>query len=123
MSFPFSISAVLQLPLVPGQTPVSLPFSDSDTGAASEISVLSLSGSGTKSVDLGTVSDYKLLIISQDADSEGDAVTIKFDGASVGNIQISPGGFIIIANPTAQTAPTISIVHTADAVVRLWALG
>lgn len=86
-------------------------------------------GTGTKTLDLGPFSpsaaDLKLLIIFQEVpeETEGGVVSVTIDNAADPAHLISPGGFIIVSNPTAQDTPIIELAWSDDATVRVWAYG
>lgn len=123
---PYSFSGALTLPVDVGQPNADRVFSGAGNFTSQEIGILNLSGSGSKSVDLGTIpgAGLKALLIKVDAGQGLSPVNVKINGSSTGQIEISPGGFVVISNPNPVAGITqLDLVYTSAATVRITALG
>ncbi len=125
MTTPYSIAASLNLPgdtTLPAQ-PIPAIISGFFTSEAS--AVLNLTGSGTKSVDMGTVGSpgAKVLLVKVDPGVSVSPVQITLDEADT-PFELSAGGFFLYANPTPAVGITsLDVAHTTACVVRVWVLG
>lgn len=128
MGTPFTFSGTLSYPPDQGVPAVPLPFGANgqfDSGAAGM--PLTLTGSGTKDVDLGTIpgAGLKALLIEVDLASPTPGSTpapifVRLNGAgAAGQTEISPGGFMALGSPTPAAGITaITIAYASD--VRVW---
>jgi hypothetical protein len=127
MGTPFSFNGALNLPGDPSLPPEPIPFNLSAAFESEVKNRLVLTGSGTKVVSLGTItsSGAKFIGIKVDTGQGAQAILVQFNGGGApGELEISPGGFIIIANPSPQAGVTeLSIVYTSNVTVNIWALG
>jgi hypothetical protein len=123
MSAPWSILATLNFPGAPSLPAQGVPANVTGAFDQNAIAEFDLVGTGTKVVGNLPSSGAKALLIHLEAGVGVAPVLVTLNGANM-PIEISSGGFIIIANP-APTAgvTTISIAHTAACTVRVWALG
>lgn len=127
MSSPVSISGKTSFSPGRGAPVVDLPFGAAlqyDSKADDE---LVLTGSGTRALDLGTVSSagLKLLIIELDAASPTQGGTpepifVRLNGAgATGQEEIAPGGGKALWSPNPVAGITaVTIVYSADVRVR-----
>lgn len=128
MSTPFSVELKVMAPPVAGQPDCSVPFSFVAAYDHRACYRLEFTGSGTKSLDLGTLgpTGAKLLIITVDADASPAAqpVLVAINSATPG-VEVSPGGFMSVASPkpTAAGALTIGLTHTTSAKMNVWVFG
>lgn len=70
-----------------------------------------LSGSGTKVVDVPT--NAKMILVFY----EQGTVALTLD-LGTDTLTLHQGGMFLVADPSASTTPSLSLVHTAAAVVR-----
>lgn len=123
---PFSFSGSLVMPPDTGQPNATISFSGSGSFKSRADSVLNLEGSGSVSISFGTTpaEGAKAILIEVDTNSTGEPVLVTVNGANEGDIEISPGGFMVISNPVPVAGITsLAIAHTTDNVVRVWVLG
>lgn len=124
-----TISGSLALPPDTGQPQCTIPFSVTQNFVGREASVLNLTGSGTKSVDFGTIASpgVKGMLIEVDPDSSGSLapINVQINGAGApGSVEIAPGGFWAYANPNPVSGiVSLDIAYTTAACVRIWLLG
>lgn len=126
MSTPFSLEAKLLLPPDVGLPPDPIALAVSNQFDSEADFVFQLTGSGTKSVDLGSIASpgIKGLLIKVDSSATASPIVVKINGSSTGGIEISPGGGIGYASPSPQAGITqLDIVYTTAVTVRIWALG
>jgi hypothetical protein len=130
MAAPLQLTADLFAPVpssVPAQHVPPFPLLLSASFEHEHRDRLLFTGSSGRSISLGTMApggaDFKLLVIYQEYTDIAEAITVTLNEASAGAFTIAPGGFIIVANPVAQTTPDIGVIWTADAVVRVYAYG
>jgi hypothetical protein len=123
---PYTLSGTLSFPPDTGQPVVPLPFSASGNFTSKEEALLNLSGSGTKSVDVGTIpgAGAKAIMIKVDAGTGLSPIMVKVNGSATGVIEVSPGGFVVISNPNPVAGITqLDIVYASAATVRITLLG
>ena len=125
MPIPFSAQAVLNLPGGPNlpNDPVQAQVSQN---FESQVELrLSLTGSGTKAVDVGSIGapGAKMMFLMVEASTAGGSVVIRLNGEVTGGVQVSAGGFFMVASPTPTAGITeVDIVYTSSVTVRLWLL-
>ncbi len=126
MSTPYSVSGAFSYP-----ADASLPADAiALTGAGSfdheASAVLKLTGTGTKTVDMGTIpsAGAKALLVKVDANSvPGLTVLVAINGGTQ-PVEIAAGGFLFLSNPVpASGVATVSLTHSGSCTVRVWALG
>lgn len=121
MSKAFSLSGSLNYPPDSGQPAAARAFSQSGTFTSKAEKELVLVGAGTQVVDFGTVAKAKAVQVEVRADSNAPVGLIFNGGAE--QIEVSPGGFLVVGSPTPSTGITaLSIVHTDDANVDVYIL-
>lgn len=122
---PFSITGALSFPPDEGQSPVPVQLNLSGVFTQVADQRLVMVGSGTQAVSFGTIATpgVKAMLIEYDAAGGSAAVNVRFNGGT-DDIELKPGGFILYGNPApANGITSISLAHTADAVVRVRLLG
>ncbi len=123
---PYTLSGSLSFPPDTGQPVVPLPFSASGNFTSKSEELLNLTGSGTKSVDVGTVpgAGAKAILIKMDPGQGLSPIMVKVNGSSTGQIEVSPGGFVVISNPNPVAGITsLDIIYASAATVRITVLG
>ena len=128
---PFTSAVSLTYPPDDGAADVSRSNSVSGTYQHEAGGRFVLTGAGTQTVDFGSISTVGAKVIHIEVEpvaAGGTAapVNIQFNGAGApGNIEISQGGHIEIANPVPSAGGILSmdIVHTQDACVTVRILG
>jgi hypothetical protein len=123
---PFSLNGTLTIPSDLGQPNVALLFAASGQFTSKEETVLNLTGSGTKTVSFGSIpgAGAKVVLIKVDAATGLQPVLVKINSSSSGEIEIAPGGFAVICNPTPSAGVTaIDILYTSANTVRVTLLG
>jgi hypothetical protein len=132
MPTPFTLAGTLQVPPDAGQPNAPISFGVSGQFNSNLETVLTLLGTGTKELDLGTIPDAGLrgLLIKVDATgptpgTPPNPVLIRLNGAgAAGEEEISPGGFKALGSPNPVAGiTTITIIYTSDVRVRVWAYG
>lgn len=132
MSTPFTISGNMAFPPDAGLPVMPLPLAingqyDNEGGGAP----LTLIGSGTFTVDLGTVLSLgvkglmiKVDKVSPTPNSTPGPVNLRFNGGGAqGQLELSPGGGLIYGNPDPVAGITALVVaYTTDVRLRVWAL-
>lgn len=126
MAIPFSLQAILNFPGGPGlpNDPISASVSSSFESQAEFR--LSLTGSGSHTMDLGTLGapGVKGLLVMVESSTTAAPVTVLLNGSVTGGTEISPGGFLLVGNPSPVAGITgVELVHTTAVTVRVWALG
>lgn len=127
MASPLKAKLTLDFPPIPGQAVSSLPFlfTASYTNEAKE--VLNLSTPGTTTLSLGAMApagaQFSALLITQDALTDAEDVSIEFNDATAGAFVVPPGGFVFIGGPTGQDTPSIKVTNSVAAIVRVFAFG
>lgn len=124
MAISFSLEAILGLPGGPnlGADDISVKLASVFDHQAEFR--LALTGTGTKTVDLGTIDSpgVKALLVYVETGT-GAPITIQFDGSSSGGIELSPGGFVAMANPVPVAGVLqLDVTYTTANKVRIWAL-
>lgn len=125
MSTPFALAATLQLPGDSGLPADNIPFNASLQFTSLSKEVLNLSGSGTKSVGMGSISAPGALgiFIKVDPNSGGQPIQVVVNSSATPT-EVSPGGCLLYVNPAPVSGiTTISITYAASCVVRVWVLG
>jgi hypothetical protein len=125
----FTYAGVLSYPMDQGISPCEIPINFAGTFEHEAKGTLKLVGSGTQSVDFGSlISDgAKVIQIEYDADVSpaSQPVYLQFNGAGApGQVELTSGSFFSYGN-RAPSAGILSmdIVHAADAVLRVRILG
>ena len=127
MSTPYTAQGILTYPPDDGES--AAPRSATVSSQYDELACgkLQLVGADTHSVGFGTIETTGAKAIQIEVDSTAGApVLAQFNGGGAsGEIEISAGGFIIIASPSPTAAGVLSIdlVHTVDALVWVRILG
>lgn len=122
-SVPFTFTGALNLPADDSLPADPIPFNLSAVFDQKANYELKLTGAGTKVVDLGTIDTpgVKYLAVKVDPGTGILPLTIQLNG--VGSIELSAGGFIILASPAPVAGTTtLSITYTGPATVKVWAL-
>jgi len=120
---PFSVLGTLTFPPDEGQQQVSLAFGLSNQFTSVLDMRLALTGAGTTVVPFGSVATAKLLLVEFEAASGAAPINLLINGGT-DEIELSPGGLLLLASPTPQSGVAgLSIVRTTDAVVRVRLLG
>lgn len=125
MAIPFSAQAVLNLPGGPALPNDPVQAQVSQTFESQVELRLSLTGSGTKAVDMGSIGSpgIKLLFVMVEASSTAAPVSVRLNGSGTGGAEVSAGGFMMVGSPSPVTGITqIDLVYTTSVTVRLWAL-
>lgn len=123
MSTPWSALATLNFPGEPSLPADAVPASVSGVFDSEATAVFKLTGSGTKVVGNVPSAGVKALLIKVDPGTGVLPILVTLNAASA-PLEISAGGFILIANPNPTAGVTaISIAYTAACTVRVWALG
>lgn len=127
MSTPFSFTGALNLPGDPTLPPEPIPFNFSSAFDSEVKNRLTLTGSGTKVINFGTIgnSGVKYLAVKVETGQTAAPVQLQFNGGGAsGEVEVSPGGFVIVASPSpAAGISALSIIYTANTTVNIWALG
>ncbi len=122
---PLVIQGTASFPPDEGQTPVPVQFGYSGQYASVVDSKLNMVGSGTQVVPFGTIASpgAKAVLIEFELAQGAAPIQLKFNG-SADSIELSPGGTFLLTSPAPATGITVlSIVHTADATVRVRIFG
>jgi hypothetical protein len=122
---PFTFNGTL---LIPGdaslpQDPV--PFNMTSQFASENKQVLNLVGTGSKAIPFGTVTSVGLtgLLLKVDPNPTGQPILVTLNG-SLTPVEISPGGFLVLASPAPVAGVTaITVAWTSTNIVRIWGLG
>ena len=125
MSTSFTLAGQLNYPPDSGQPAADRAFSITGSFDAKSVVELVLTGSGTHVVNFGSIISpgAAAILIKHDAASGGSPVQLRFNG-STDDIEVASGGFIAYSSPVPAAGITaLSIVHTANARVRIWILG
>jgi hypothetical protein len=127
MATPFTLSGTLSLPPDQGEPIVAIPFRGSGFFESKVDLELKLAGSGTRDVDLGTIGapGAKALVIEVDPSATAAPVGVRINGAGApGELEVSPGGFLVYSNPAPQAGVTgLTLVHATEVRVRIRVLG
>jgi hypothetical protein len=120
---PFTVQGTLLFPPDEGQAQVSIPFGLSNQFTSVLDTRLNMTGAGTTAVPFGSVANAKLLLVEYEAAAGAAAINLNVNGGT-DDLEISPGGMLLLASPTPQAGwASLSIVRTTDAVVRVRLLG
>lgn len=123
MSTPWSILATLNFPGAPTLPADAIPANVSGAFDQKATAEFDLTGAGTKVVGNIPSAGAKALLITLDAGVGVAPVLIVLNG-SLTPVEISAGGFLLLANPNPTAGVTaISITHTGTCTVHVWALG
>jgi hypothetical protein len=123
MSLAFEISGTFKYPLEAGADLSTVTFAQAGSSSNKAAFQFSLTGSGSQSVDLGTIAGVKALLIEVGTGIGAQPVGVKVNG-SADAIEISPGGFMVLSSPSPSTGITqLDIDYTSDISVNLVALG
>ncbi len=128
MSTPFSVEVKILAPPTAGQPDCAVPVAFSAAYEHRTCYRLEFTGSGTKSLDLGTLgpAGAKFLMITVDPDPSPSAqpVTVALDGC-VPAVEVSQGGFLALASPkpTAAGVLELDITHATSAKLNVWVFG
>lgn len=122
---PFAFTGSLQLAADQSLPQDPIPFNFAAQFVALQESQYNFTGSGSKTVDFGSISapGAKGLLIRYDA-QQGAAAVLCTINSGTQPVEISPGGFFIWFNPNPSTGlTTLAIAYTAAAQLRVWLLG
>jgi hypothetical protein len=122
---PLVVQGTVSFPPDEGQQAVPVSFGYSGSYTQILDSRMALTGAGTTSVPFGGIGSpgVKFALLEYEADPVAAAVTVKFNGSADG-IELQPGGLFLYANPAPGTSITaISLIRTADAVIRVRLFG
>lgn len=120
---PFTVQGTLVIPPDEGATPISIPFGLSGSFTSVLDTRLALVGADTTVVPFGSVTNAKLLLVEYEAAQGAAPVNLLVNGGT-DDLELSPGGFLLLASPTPQAGwAGLSIVRTTDAVIRVRLLG
>lgn len=124
----FSISGKLEFPVEEGADLRSVPFLLTGSFDQFEGTGRKLQGAGSWEIDLSSVAPdgVKALVVRVAAPSLLGApvppVTVSVNGQGAG-IEVSVDGFLVLASPTpAAGVSSLTITHTDDVFVYVWAL-
>lgn len=124
---PFELTGQLSFPPDDGEPNADHPFSLSDYYNHSAVFKYELSGSGTKSVDFGSIdtTGAKAIEIEVATDATAPVMVQINSGGVPGQIELSAGGIFAFGspNPTASGILSMDLVHTQSATVRVRVLG
>ncbi len=130
MGTPFVVNGSLSFPPAPGVPSLPIPFTFSGQFNNDANSILTLIGTGTQVVSLGTVPSTGLLVLLVMVDAVSPTtpgvapspVLVKIN-SSVTPEEISAGGVKLLINPAPVAGITsLSITYSSDVRVRVWAL-
>lgn len=122
-SSPFTVQGSLQYPPDDGQAQLSVPFGLSNSFTSLLDTKLNLSGTSTTTVPFGSVAAAKLLLVEFEAAQGAQPVQLSFNGGT-DELELSPGGILLLASPTPQAGVTaLTVAHTSAATVRIRILG
>lgn len=120
---PFVLQGTLSYPPDVGQPPVSISFELSGNYTTLLDARLEMTGAGTEVVPFGTVAGVKVMLIEYEVTAGAAAIQLNVNSGT-DDIELTPGGFWAYGNPVPAAGITaLSIVRTADAVVRVRLLG
>jgi hypothetical protein len=127
-SFNFTFNGTLDFPADTGEPNSQLPFAGQSAATSKFSSTIPLTGSGTLSLDLTSISGLpaagaKGFLIELDTGSGVSPVNVRVNGGT-DDLEVSAGGFVAYYSPTPATGVTqIDVVYTADACVRVTVFG
>lgn len=128
MPTPLTITATMVTPPLDGQPDCPFPVAFMSQYDHLVRERLTLTGSGTKAVDFGSLTGVgaKAVIITVDTDASPAAlpVNVVLNGG-VTNIEVSRGGFLLYGSPvpTASGITSLSIVYTSAVKLHVWIFG
>lgn len=125
MSTPFSISGAFSYPADASLPADQIALAASGSFDHEASAVLKLTGTGTKTVDMGTIpaAGAKAFLVKLDAGSGVSPILVTLNGGTE-PLEIAAGGFILVSNPAPVAGVTdMSIAYTTPCTVRVWALG
>lgn len=122
MSSPFSVDLTLSAPPEEGEPAESYGYTSSGVFTTQVAYDLNFTGSGTKSLDLGSIGNAgaKLLMVKVAVSSEA-AIVVKLNGENTGH-EVSPNGFLLLVSPDPSsgiTAVSLTYSDTSRVWVRL----
>ncbi len=127
MTTPLLFTGTLSFPPDPGgaNAPIAISFANQFNQIVAE--TLVIAGAGTKTLDLSALNGgagATCLVVKVDSAAAGiPPVNLEFN-AGTQKVEVSPGGFMVIGDPSPVAGITsLSIVTTGAATVRVWALG
>jgi len=130
VSTPFTYNGTLSYPMDVGIEPTSIPVAFAGNFDSESKATLKLVGAGTQVIDFGTIASTgaKVLQVEYDPDASPAAqpIQLQFNGGGApGQLELTPGGFLTFGSmaPTAAGILTLSVVHAANATVRVRILG
>lgn len=124
MSFPITVTLTLEAPPDEGLPPEELTFTSTMTVESKNIQRFKFTGSGTKSLDFGTIgaAGAKFLFVGVDTGVGAAPILCQVNGGDlVGAEEISPGGWKQLTSPSPVDGVTsLLITYTASVTVRVW---
>jgi hypothetical protein len=123
----FNFQGALHVPPDTGVAACPIPIHMAGQFVSKTDVEIPLQGSGTVDVPLGGVgpAGLKALLVKVDPTSDPAAtpIIVKINGHAKGE-EIAPGGFLAIGSPLPKDGvKSVSITHTSNNVVKVWALG
>lgn len=120
---PFVLQGTLSYPPDVGQQPVGIPFALSGSYNTLADLRLEMTGPVTEVVPFGSVDGVKVMLIEYEVTPGAAPIQLNVNSGT-DDIELTPGGFWAYGNPNPVAGITaLSIVCTADAVVRVRLLG
>jgi len=130
MTIPVSFAGTLSYPPDGGQPNCTEAIALSVVATSKAAFDYVLTGAGTQTVDFGTITPNgaKLVKVEVEPDSSpaAAAIFIQWNGeGATGQVEIAPGGFVVVGNPTPTSSGLLSIdiVHTTNTSVKVTAFG
>lgn len=128
MAVPYLLSGTLEFPPDTGAPNLPIALSGSGTFLSRPADVLNLTGSGTASVNMGSIpaAGAKVVLIEVDPDPTAlkAPIIVRVNSSLTGGIEIAPGGCALIHNPKPTAGITdLDIVYTSANTVRYWLMG
>jgi hypothetical protein len=124
---PVTFTGTLQLPADATLPADQVPFNAAVTiTSAQPDQILNVAGSGTQAVPFGTVGSpgAKLVAVRYDAQAGAMPILLHMNGDTLHPIELTPGGFIILASPNPAAGITaLTFDYTASCQVKVWIAG
>jgi hypothetical protein len=124
---PVTFTGTLQIPADSSLPPDQVPFNSAfSVTSAQPDQILNVTGSGTQAVPFGTVAGpgAKLVAVRYDAQQGAAPILLHMNGDTTHPIELSPGGFIVLASPNPTAGITaLTFDYTATCQVKVWIAG
>ncbi len=124
---PFTLTGALSYPPDDGEPNADNPFALSSSFDSEARFKFELSGSGSQSVDFGSINTNgaKAILIELGPDATAPVMVQINGGGASGQIELSAGGVWALGspNPTTNGVLSMTLVYTAAATVRVRILG